>query len=256
MKKLSTVWVLGSLTLFSLSASAFDFRVADAAFDARENNRGNIAKARNIYASALDSPNANAQERLHAMERRGRLDYYEGDLLLSEDDSDARLAIFGGCLEAVEKIPKGPQYYYWKLACTGLYAKSAGHLERIGIAFKLQSIIDDGIKYAASYEGAGVYRVAAGIYMNSAGRVFGLYDPDKALVYIDIALKKGPQYSNAILMKAGILKILERRSEGLQLLQDAKENLEDMISDHKLPAGLEPETKVIAGKIKDALRVY
>ncbi len=276
MKKLIHVSALCALTLLSFEASAYryNFRAANAAFDARENNRNNIADARRIYTDAVVDVGVDAEDRFFAAERLGRLALYEATYL--EKNRGKRLDIFADCLTAIETIKeiliergpglqarRSPQYYYWNAVCLGQIAKNtaainlAGRLER-GKAFK--KAIDTALERAAEvqaiaeYEGGGVFRVAAGAYRKKAANIIKMYNIEQAHDHVNVALGLGPDHLSGVLIKAKILMALKQRGEVIELIQSAVERYDDMLDDGQVPQGLELETKLVVDKLKEIRR--
>ena len=256
MKRL-LVLVGALLTVFvGTSAAAYDFSEADALFKQRENNLGAISKARGLYEQALSG--SSKEDLMHAVERLGKLAYYEGDLLLSQDESSKRKQIFSKCLEHVEsinpsKIGKTGTYFYWKTACLALWGRAAGMISAAGRLGELKDSMRQGLEFDAEYAGGGMHRVVATIHLR-ASWLSGLQNYEKALLQINEAIAKGPEYFNVYVVKAEILKALDRDNEALQVLETAKRELEKLERAKQLPANLEPETRVFLKQIKEALR--
>lgn len=242
------------IILLSGPSYGFDFTSADALFARRENNLENISSARQIYQRALKS--AQGEELLHAVEHLGKLAYYEGELLVAESDHSARRKIFQQCQDDVESINPAktgkeyPAYFYWKSACIALWAKSAKPWSVPGRIGDLEDAMNRGLELDASYEGGGIHRIMGSVYLKSKALswVPGLgrfYDPAKALSHIEKAIEMGPEYYNAHMVKAEILKELDRGNEGKKLLQEKANELSMRVGRNSLPLGLEPESKVL-----------
>lgn len=260
-------WLLGVVSLLGMSVFAADFGPADAAYRLRENNPGKIQESKGLYERILRDSSAGSHERLRAAEQLGRLAYYEGELLADEKDSGTRLRIFDMCSEQMEQIAhiqdnghKTQTYYYWKSACVALYAKSANLFQRGMVVGTLRTALNEGLQHYTGpkgdeFEGGGMYRAAAAVFSNPGG-MFGnpLYDINRASDLIDRALKVGPNYFNAHIVKAKVMKQQGKRTEALRLLQNAEERIETMMEEGKLPVGLEPETKAQLKKIREAKR--
>jgi len=252
------VRIFGLLCLCACSAFAgFDFGTADALFVQRENNLEKIAQARAIYRKALD---AKVDDRVYAMQHIGTLAYYEGELLTAEDNHKKRVEIFEQCLGDVKKISPDelgkevPNYYLWKAACLALWGKSASSFSVAGRLDSLEKAMKKGLALDERFEGGGMHRLMGSVYLKSEALwwIPGLsrfYNPEKALKHIEVAIKMGPQYYDAYLTKAEILKKLGRSDEGLKFLQTKKQEFEGK----RLPAGLEPESKAILQKMSEAV---
>jgi tetratricopeptide (TPR) repeat protein len=248
-----TLAVSSCCLVLSQAAFAFDMSSADAAFAKRENNPAAIAEARAGYRAALKA--GSAQEKRYAAERLGRLAYFEGDLMTPENDEGKRKQIFGECLSDVEAINPSQvgssiEYHYWKAVCTAFWCKAAGKFASLGKVGALKDALRNAEEMdkarTTSYEGGGIHRVLAGIYIGSrAMSLFGLYDPEAALVHINKALALGPSHYNAYVIKADVLETLGQRSAAFALLEDARRDLKQAIKDSKLPAGYEPEARLM-----------
>jgi tetratricopeptide (TPR) repeat protein len=255
MKKIQIL--VGALfTVFlGTSAVAYDFSEADTLFAQREDS-STIAKTRALYEKALSS-SASREDLLHAVERLGKLAFYEGELLTSQDDSSKRKQIFSKCLDYVEnvnpsKIGKTGIYFYWKTSCLALWGRAAGMLSAAGRLSELKDNMKQGLEFDMDYAGGGIHRVVATIHLR-ASWLSGLQDYEKALVQINEAVKKGPEYFNVYLVKAEVLRALNRNNEALVVLENAKRELEKLVRANKLPLNLEPESKVFLKQIKFAL---
>lgn len=260
MKRLSVVLAL-ALSAFSVNTWAFDFSQADAAYAAREDNLGNIATARAIYQQALTG--TQGDELIHAADQLGRLAYYEGDLLTDEGDHDRRIDIFQQCQDDIEAISPDkigkevPAYYYWKAACTALWGKSASKFSVLGRVGALKDAMQKGLALDPNYAGGGMHRVIAAVYIKSKIMSFlGLYDPAKALEHVNNAIRLGPEYYNAYLVKAEVMKELGESDAGLEFLTNKKRELERRVRNKTLPAGLEPESKAILKQMTKAMQSW
>jgi hypothetical protein len=263
-------WVLKAASasictlVLSQAALAVDMSEADVAFAQRENNTAAIAKAREGYRQVLQT--GTVDERRYAAGRLGRLAYFQGDLMTPADDSGAgtRKQIFGECLSDLEAIAPskiGPsiEYYYWKAVCTAFWCKAAGKFASLGKITPLKEALGNTQEMDRqrknSYEDGGIYRVLAGIYIGSpAMSLFGLYDPEAALVNINRAIAVGPRHYNAYVIKADVLATLGQKSAALSVLEDARHDLKKRIEDHTLAEGYEPEARLMLPIINEKLR--
>lgn len=239
--------------ILSATVGAFDFSQADQFFAKRENNPSAIASAKALYQQALDT-SSNKDEILYAMEQFGKLSYYEGDLLTPKSDSGKRVEIFSKCMDNADKIQniKPGAFYYWKTACMALWGKSANWFSVAWRLSDLKDLINKGLALGDSYEGGGMERVVANIQVRSPS-ISGLLDYNAALLHINSAIAKGPQYYGAYIVKAEILKALGRENEGVTLLEATKRDLETRVRNNQLPKGLEPESKMFLLGVKAAL---
>lgn len=255
MKK--TFGVLLALLCTASSAMAYDFSEANRYFAGRENNVGNLQQAERLYQSALGQ--TQGSELLYAVEQLGRVYYYWGELLTPSDADDTRKDIFGRCRTMVEKVNpssvgENAQYYYWKSACLALWGRSASWMEKLAIKDELVQTMAAGAQRSADYEGGGIFRVMAGVYVR-ASRLSGLYDADAALRYVDVAIGKDAQqvYYTAYLLKAEILKALGRDDEAMELLEMKEFELAQKLRNNSLPAHLVAESKVVARQMSQMM---
>jgi len=247
----------------------FDFTQADKDFSARsETKEGQAAveKAKVVYEKVLKDPKSTNQDKLHAVEHLGKIAYYVGELLTSEDDSSKRVEIFSDCVQNVEAIAhieipskkdaaqktKTPEYLYWRSVCLALEAKSSNVFKRMGLASSIKSSLKNGLEVGDAYEGGGIFRAAAGVYIKPAGRIFGLYQPEEALTLIDKALNLGADHYNVYLIKADVLDALSKKEEAQKVLQEGFDKLKTL-GESKYPKDLEPETKIFKKKIEARL---
>ena len=252
------------LIAFSGFGFAYDFTAADSLFAKRESNLSNIAKARTLYEQALNQ--VSGEEKVYAAEQLAKLAYYEGELLTSEDNDSKRVDIFQKCQDDMEKVSPAQMegqeyaaYYYWKSACMALWAKSASSFAVLGRVADLEAAMLRGAEVDGSYDGGGVHRVMASVYLKSKAMrwIPGLsrfYDPKKALVHINQAINYGPEFYNAYLVKAEIIKELKQKREGLDLLKSKQEELARRVKNNTLPEGLEPESKAVLGQMTQLIK--
>ena len=241
--------------LFAVSGYAYDFSRADSLFESRENNLQAISQARSLYQQALK--NASGKDDLiYAVDHLGKLAFYEGELLTPESNSSKRVEIFLQCQEDVksihpDKVGKTGAYYYWNAACLGLWVKSASSFSALWRLSEVKAAFGALLENATDYASGGGYRILGGVGAKSQARVFGLYDPAKALEYINKAIELGPQYYNVYIIKAEVLNVLGRSSEAKQLLLSTKQDLEAKAARGQLPQGLEAESKVFLKQLQD-----
>ncbi|NBX17159.1 MAG: hypothetical protein EBR09_07325 [Proteobacteria bacterium] len=245
---------VGALSV-SLSAFAYDFGTADALFAQREQGPSKIAEARAAYATGLT--NLNGAEKIYAVEQLARLDYYEGLILGDQGNKDARKAIYNRCLDTVEanispaKVGPSPQYYYWKASCLALWGNANGVSASLGRIPELLRLINDGLSTDTRYEGGGLYRLGAAVYLKIP-EIFG-GGVDKSFDYgtralasqafpgtQDPATATGDYFFNVYDHRAQALAKKGRKSEAIALLREAIERIEG----GDLPSGREPETRL------------
>ena len=204
--------VLVTLALSAFSVQAYDFSKADELYEQRDPSLKTVSEARALYNAALK--HVEGDELVYAVERLGRLAYYEGDLITTSEETEKRVAIFGRCMKVTELIRpdrlgyEHPAYYYWKTTCFGFWGKAAGELEAMGQLGDFKDALRAGVRLKASkkYAGGGIFRDAGATYSKSkAMKLLGLYDLDKAWKLINFAIKTGPEYYSVYLIKAEIL---------------------------------------------------
>lgn len=259
---------IGVLLLSLASYASVELEQADKDFALRANSKDgkeHMDKAQKAYTDVLKDPKSNDADKLHAAARLGRLAYYRGDLLTSKDDHKARVEIFRQCvsdMDAIESIhvknPKDPnkleptpEYRYWRATCLALQAKSSGAFAKLGLIGPLKTALKEGLEQGDDYADGGIDRVAAAVYINSAGRIFGLYHPEEALKLINKAVEKGPHHYNAYLIKADVLRELGKNTEADEVLRHALDKLEPLKED-QYPADLKPETREYLRLLKAA----
>lgn len=243
----------------SASANAFDFSQADALFKQRENNATAIGQARALYQDGLNSQSKD--EKAYAAQQLGRLAYYEGELLTAEDSHSKRVEIFSQCMDDMDKagpsiIGDTAQHFYWKTVCMALWGRSASKLSVLWRLSELKELMKHGLEVDSNYEGGGMHRVVATIKVRTKSMSWlpgGLYDLQGALTHIDQAIAKGPNFYNAYVVKAEILKNLGRDDEALALLEKTKRELEAKVRGSRLPEGFEPESRAFLKQIRNAL---
>ncbi len=283
--RLSVVGLLFTGTL----AQAADFSRADSLFAQRENNRAVIAEARQAYFEILGAT-SDVNEKIRAVEQLGKLAIYEGELLLPKSDTAGRQAIFGECwcketsivrrscttpgfMEQISPKALGrtvPAYAYFYGACLGYWGESANLMQKAAFSGELGSAVKSGIGIdEAAYEGGGVHRLAGSVWSNPLARAVGLYDIDGAYREIEQAIASpsyqdqhpGSLYFENIMIKLKIMSVLDgaRSGEGwkekaIQLADDTLADMADRVDLGKVPAGREPEFRVIQGRIEQFYR--
>lgn len=259
MKKVS-ILLVAALGLISAQAGAYDFSQADSLFARRGEGPATVHRAQKLYERALSR--TRGRELVHASSQLARLSYFEGDLLTPQSNKRARKAIFSKCMDYINKIKPeivGPTgaYYHWKTTCLALWAKAAGQLRALTKIGELKRTMEAGLSHRPSYDGGGIHRVAAAIYIRSKMmRLLGLYSPEKALRHINKAINYGPDYYNAYLIKAEVLKALDKDDDAIELLEDKIDELEGRISAGDLPADRKFESNVYLKRMKKLLRDF
>lgn len=181
----------------SNSARADLWNEAQDAFNLRENNHEKIAEARAKYLQlAEQSTGAN---RIQAVTQLGRLALYEGEMLFSKQDSEARSRTFGECwcksvsggsctnpgfIELINPsvVGENSAYYYFKGVCLAYWGEVQSLLTQIRWVGKVDENISLGTQRAdVRFEGGGIDRLAGAFYANEKVRALGFFKPDVAL---------------------------------------------------------------------------
>ena len=220
------------------------------------------------YQSMLDS--LSGQDLTYAMGRMGELYLYLGSMLTDKSNKDQRLAYFGECENAMErvnpaKVGENPVYYYFKGSCAAFYAESGNTFDKIARLdyFKkgkskdvVYTAIDKGFQ---TYMSGGVYRVGAGVFSNQLANIVGLYKPDEAVSMMVSALalpadalgRTGEDFceNHRFLAQAYLgLKTPDHAKAGEALNHAieyfAASRTGGVVKADYLPEGLEPETTV------------
>lgn len=252
--KLTALFCMAFILTFQ--AMAYDFSQADALFKAREDNPKAIFGARAGYQQALKE--AQGSEKIYAAEQLGKLAYYEGHLLMAENDHASRIQVFSQCMQDMDairpdEVGESGAYYYYKSMCLALWGKSASKFSVVPRISELKSLLARGSELFSDYYSGGMHRVRASVYIKSKLlSVFGLYDPQTALSEAEVAIQKGPEFYNAYFLKAEAMAALGQREPAIRLLNDKIREIQEKISKHQLPLGLEAETK---GMLKEAIRL-
>lgn len=246
---------LAALLTNSVSAFGFDFSAADALFAQREQGAAKIAEARAAYATGLT--NLSGAEKIYAVEKLARLDYYEGLSLGEQGDKEERKAIYNRCLDTVEsniapaKVGATPQYFFWKGTCLASWGNANGVAASLGKIPELLRLINDGMSTDTRYEGGGLMRLASAVYLKIP-EVFG-GGVDKSLEFSsrslsaqaypgssNAATETGEYFFNAYDYRAQGLAKKGRKAEAIAALKEAIERIDG----GDLPVGREPETRL------------
>lgn len=255
---------------------AYDFSEADSLFAQRANTtEGKKAIRRSLAMYRLALSKVSGDELLYAVSQISRLYIYEGDMTLNENEKQARMRIFDNCLDTLDKYlnPRSfgptPQYYYYKVYCLAIWGKSAGPLRILLRAPALKKAINEGLKLDTRYEGGGLPRMTAAVYLNEKARPIGLYRPQQALALIEQAIAseaiEDPAYpsplSGADIAEnyyhyAKALLKNSRKNEAIELLEQTIAEYEELDELDALPVGREPEARYYLGKMKKRLEAY
>lgn len=269
--------VLSCLVLSAGVASAYDFTRADQLFAGRDKTiegRKTIDLALDAYRQALAS--VSGQELVYAIAQISRLYIYKGDMTYSEDERKTRMKIFDTCLDTLDDYLKPsvygsatPQYYYYKIYCLALWGKSAGPLRVLLRAPVVKKTINEGLKLDTRYEGGGMLRMTAAVYLNEKARPLGLYRPERAMELIKQAIASEAISDPAYPTPLGGTDIAEnyyhyaeallkngRGDEAIELLEQTISEYEELIELEALPVGREPEAIYYLSKLRRRLIGY
>ena len=268
---------LSCLVLFAGIASAYDFTSADQLFAGRDKTiegRKKIELALDAYRQSL--ANVSGKDLIYAVAQISRLYVYKGDMTYPEDERRTRMKIFDTCLDTLDDHLKPsvfgratPQYYYYKLYCLALWGKSAGPLRVLLRAPVLKKTISEGLKLDTRYEGGGMLRMTAAVYLNEKARPLGLYRPQRAMELIKQAIASeatddpaypiplaGTDIAENYYHYAEALLKSDRGAEAIELLEQTISEYEELIELDALPAGREPEAIYYLGKLRRRLTGY
>ena len=256
---------------------AYDFSAADAQFALRsktEEGTAAISKAISLYRESLDT--VEGEDLLYAVAQISRLYIYLGDMVLSIEATKQRLRTFDNCLDTLNATitpkkfgEKTPVYYYFKISCLALWGKSANPLQALMRIPTLKKAVDEGLKLDTRFEGGGIPRIVAAVYLNSKAKPLGLYRPEEAADLIDQALESKPIEDRAYLHPISGADVLEnyyfqasalwendRRDDAIALLTDTIAEYQELIEMEVLFEGREPETMVYFERTQNLLKHY
>lgn len=253
----ATYLTLAVSALCASQAFAYDFSSADAAFAKRENS-AQLATANKLYKASLDS--VKGAEKVYATEQLARLAFFEGNSI-PESDSANRKKVFQRCMDVADTFEKKTvQHSYWRGLCLASWAKANGVLKSLEKAGEILELVETGRKADETYEGGGVYRLGAAVYLNLPPLFGG--DIDKAWSYAQKAIaspafsgSKNPDtdtgnYFYAVYLYAGqIAAKREGKDAAKAIVNEAIERIEG----GDLPVDREPETKQNLRELKDYL---
>ena len=276
------VVAINSLALFANDKlhehkEAYDFSAADAQFALRsttEDGIASVSKALSLYRESLDT--VGEEDLLYAVSQISRLYIYMGDLVLPLDASKQRLRTFDNCLDTLkehlepEKFgKKTPNYYYFKITCLALWGKSANPLQALIRIPTLKHAIDEGLKLDTRFEGGGILRIIAAVYLNHKAKPLGLYRPKEAAEFMDRALKSKEIEDRAYLHPISGADVLEnfyfqasalwendRKDDAITLLEDTIAEYQELIEMDALFEGREPETMAYFKRTKELIKRY
>ncbi len=252
----------GLLLAMSLHANAATIDEADALFAQRQGNEETTVAARDAYLAVADS-GVEGEELVRAVVGASRAYIYQGESLvdtLEGSDRTKRRTIFKGCRDNIERIAPNklgaetPEYYYFKAACTALYAQVSGTLENLLLVGPLRDTIEDGLAVPGgdTYEGGGIKRVKAAIQSNPKAKPLpgGFYDPELALQLINEAIDSpafGDSYDGSVSCenqrrKVNVLLELERVDEAVEVAEFAVDDFAFLLDFGLIPSEITAET--------------
>lgn len=242
------------IALFARTAFGFDFSSADSLFEQREQGFEAIQRATHAYKSSLRE-GLTPDEKVYVVEQVGRLSLYEG--LLANDDNETVKRVALECYELTEVIQnthaKTPvQYYFWRALCLAGWAKANGVVQSLSRSKELIDLVEQGIATGdASYEGGGLFRIAAAAYMRlpALNPLGPAGDLNKALEYankslsapayggaIDPATATGDYFFQIYQVLGEVLYLLGRKDEAIRALERALERVRNGdVSPNRMP---------------------
>jgi hypothetical protein len=259
-------------------------------FDARAEGRAKIKMAREKYLGLLGGATSTA-EKIQAVSQLGRLALYEGEIILSKDDVEGRKAIFTQCFCASPKVTYNPlprpscespgfvdaispsklgeshpAFHYFRAMCTGYWGEIAQPMEKLAYVSWLKEDIAAGQTLDTRFEGGGILRVAAGVYVNPAAAVVQLYNPELAVNMATQALSAGAYpgspstgaeyYENHAILANSLQQLDSDRPQSgfkekaIAKAESALKEMDERIEFEDLPAGREPEFKWYYSQLK------
>ncbi len=255
------------MSFASAAVAADQWTDADTFYAARENNRANIAEARSRYVTILSAATTNA-DKLRAASQLGRLAIYEGEMVLPKDNTTERKAIFRDCWDNfAEKINptavgENAAYYYFKGVCLAYWGEAAGPLASLPHVPTLNRMIEGGVRVDERFEGAGVHRLAAGVYSNRAARGVGLYQPERAVNHAERMVtlpafpgdpSSGAEYYDNWRGLGLVYEEVGRVEDAKSTLEEKIAELEELVLANTLPAGRGPEAKWNLSQMQEQL---
>lgn len=261
-------------------------------FEARAEGRQKIAQARAKYLNLLKGA-VSSSDKIQAVSQLGRLALYEGEILLPKDDVEGRKAIFTQCFCASPKVTYNPlprpsceepgfvdaispaklgsshpAFHYFRAMCTAYFGEVAQPMEKLAYVSWLKEDIAAGQALDTRFEGGGILRIAAGVYLNPKAAVVQLYNPELSVSLATQALQSaaypgssssGAQYyeNHAILADAFQQLDSDRPNNGFKEKAIAKtisalKEMDERIEFGDLPAGREPEFNWYYSRLKSS----
>lgn len=185
-----------------------------------------------------------AEERNYeAAWKLAQFNYLFGKKTVDAKESERAFAeCIGAGVVAARIAPAQPDGYFWQAACVGGEAERSPFTKGLAAVPKVRELMGKVIEIQPDYQGATAYVALATIELKTT--FFG-GDPEKAVAYLNEALKLNPQNFLARLTLAEAHLALDRDAE-------AKKELETLLKT-KPRDGLQPEYKEIAGKARKML---
>ena len=265
---------------YSFNLLSYDFSTADSLFQRRQDGFRASTIAKSEYEKSLSS-SLSQEEKIYAISQMSRLDIYRG-AMLDNIDKSTRKKVLESCVNNLSKIEntKSQEYHYFYIACVGFRGKLSSTLGRIKWALKMKSAQGDALnatkvnnEYIGGFEGGGILRVMSAVRGNRKAKPLGLYDPSEALQFAERALQTSRQMNKPFpspmsgedyhenyyyIGQAKIALGLENNNkqnvlDGLTVLDNAVERLDDLEDMDELPQGREPETAYYKNLMKDLI---
>lgn len=263
---------------------------AEALFSQREDGQARIAEARTKYLELL-SASTTPSEKILAVSQLGRLAVYEGEILLPKTDVEGRKKVFSQCFCANPKVSYNPlpqpscespgfvdaispanlgeshpAFHYFRSVCTAYWGEVAGPLEKLAYVAWLKEDFAAGQMLDTRFEGGGIQRVAAGVYVNPKAAAVQLYNPEQALALATKALQSsaypgdsssGSEYYENHAIVADSLQQLaaDRPNDGFQTtalnhVTQALKEMDERSELDDLPVGRGPEFRHYYKRVK------
>ncbi len=199
-KRLLSTFVGLSMLSGSLFATT-PLEQADELFKKRGESVHDTQAAIDAYKALLDGLTEGSADLVHAVSQLGRLYHLQGEMRVPES-RDEKKAIFSECLEVMDYIKPSTldsdedkaRYYYFYLTCKGYHATTLEGTELgTAVAGYLWSISRAKNFVDTSFEGGGLARVIAGIYVSDTAKdkLPVLFKPKEALALMQKAFQRG-----------------------------------------------------------------
>jgi len=175
-----------------------------------------------------------------------------------------------GFVEAISPDAIGedhPSYHYFKGVCMAYWGEQATLFQKLAFTSHIEYHIEQGMELSHRYEGAGILRLAAGLYSNPQTQALGIYDVHYAKEAIDSAVEQqaypgdpsdGSQYYDNWNGMVQVLRQLHAdepdagwEDEAIATCEEILGEMDYRIEEDDLPSGREAEFKFNYNKIKE-----